>query len=401
MTEGDEAPRPPGVAVLALAIFMVAFGTNVSTPFLVLYRDRLDLGPSATQAIFSVYVVGIIAALLVSGPLSDRIGRRAVVLPCLGMSAAASLLMIFGRDSYVVLLVARVLLGVVSGAVLSVGSAWLLELYGTGRQTTAALTATIASYAGFGLGPVMSAVFHRLDIAPLVAPFIAHAGLVLLALVAALGIPDPRPATPGGLWLVRLRVPPRAKRIFWTAIVPATIWTFAFPSTGFSLFPVLLSDFAKGNTVLVGALSGTITAFGGLVARPLIGRLGASRSLVTGVVIGVTGYLLGSIAFATETWYPILPAAACLGAASGTLSASALTLLGGFADDASRGSLTSTMYLIAYPGMMMPIIVTSIASVSSISIALVVITSLAVLAAGIVGRSVAGLGVANPSAREA
>ena len=197
MTEADRAPRPSGVAVLALAIFMVAFGTNVSTPFLVLYRDRLDLGPSATQAIFSVYVVGIIAALLVSGPLSDRIGRRAVVLPCLGLSAAASLLMIVGRDSYVVLLVARVLLGVVSGAVLSVGSAWLLELYGAGQQATAALTATIASYAGFGLGPVMSALFHRLDIAPLIAPFFAHAGLVLLALVAALGIPDPRSATPG------------------------------------------------------------------------------------------------------------------------------------------------------------------------------------------------------------
>lgn len=401
MTETEEVLRPPGVAVLALAVFMVALGTNVSTPFLVLYRDRLDLGPSATQAIFSVYVVGIIAALLVSGPLSDRLGRRAVVLPCMGLSAAASLLMIFGRDSYVVLLLARVLLGVVSGAVLSVGAAWLLELYGAGRQATAALTATIATYVGFGLGPVLSAVVHRLDLNPLVTPFIVHAGLVVVALGFAVGVPDPRPTTPGGPWLIRLKVPARATRVFWTAIVPAAIWTFAFPSTGFSLFPVLLSDVAKGNTVLVGAMSGTITALGGLVARPLIARLGASRGLVGAMVIGISGYLLGSIAFATDTWYPILPAAACLGAASGTLSASALTLLGGFADDASRGSLTSTMYLIAYPGMMMPIIVTSIASISSLSIALVTITSLAAIAAVVVARSVAAIVPANASAREA
>ena len=52
------------VTLLSLGLFAVAYGTNVSTPFLVLYRDRLDLSPSQTMAIFVVYVAGILATLL-------------------------------------------------------------------------------------------------------------------------------------------------------------------------------------------------------------------------------------------------------------------------------------------------------------------------------------------------
>ena len=58
---------------VALALFAVAYGTNVATPFLGTYRDRLDLGDSATQLIFVVYVGGILMSLFVAGRISDRI----------------------------------------------------------------------------------------------------------------------------------------------------------------------------------------------------------------------------------------------------------------------------------------------------------------------------------------
>ncbi len=380
-----------GIAALGLAIFVVALGTNVSTPFLVLYRERLDLGPSATQAIFAVYVVGILLTLLVAGPLSDRFGRRAIVLPCLAMSAVASIVLIGGRDSYALLLVGRILLGVASGAALSVGSAWLLELSGPGKEARAAVLTTIVTFTGFGFGPVLSAGFDLAGAAPLVAPFILHAAIAVVSLAVVWKTPDPRERRSDGGWIVRLRVPPHARRIFVTTIVPAVIWTFAFPSTGFSLFPVLLADFADDNAVVVAAASGCITAMAGLIARPVVARLGASRGLVAALIIGVFGYALGTTAFVTEQWYPVILAAACLGAASGTLTASALTLVGEFADDESRGSLTSTMYLLAYPGMVMPIVLTSVASVSSIETALIGVTCVASIAALLVGRATSKL----------
>ena len=96
--------------IVAVGMFLVGYGTNVSTPFLVLYKDRLDLGQSATMGIFTVYVVGIMGTLVIAGPLSDRFGRRALVLPFSALSAFASIVLIFGRDDFVLLLFGRFLL---------------------------------------------------------------------------------------------------------------------------------------------------------------------------------------------------------------------------------------------------------------------------------------------------
>ena len=82
-------PTRAHVGALAAALGVVAYGTNVSTPLLVLYRDRLDLGDSATMAIFTVYVAGIMGSLVLAGPISDRLGRRRVLLPFMFISAAA------------------------------------------------------------------------------------------------------------------------------------------------------------------------------------------------------------------------------------------------------------------------------------------------------------------------
>ena len=153
----------------------MAYGTNVSTPFLVEYRRRLDLTESATVAIFVFYVVGIIAALLLAGPMSDRFGRRPIVLPMTALSGIASLVMIAGRDEFVWLLFGRFLLGIVSGAVLGVGTAWLLELYGPGEEQRAAVRITLITYAGFGIGPVISALTFWLVPSPLVFAFAVHA----------------------------------------------------------------------------------------------------------------------------------------------------------------------------------------------------------------------------------
>ena len=93
-----------GIKILAVAVFLVAYGTNLSTPLLVTYRDRLDLGDSATMAIFTVYVVGILAVLPFAGQLSDRHGRQAITIPFVITSAVASLVMVFGQGNLVFLL---------------------------------------------------------------------------------------------------------------------------------------------------------------------------------------------------------------------------------------------------------------------------------------------------------
>jgi MFS family permease len=243
----DRAAVTRPVTLLSLGLFAVSYGTNVSTPFLVLYRDRLELSPSQTMAIFVVYVAGILVTLLFAGPLSDRFGRRPLVVPMIALSAAASVVMVFGRDSFVLLLVGRMLLGVVSGGVLGVGSAWLLELMGPGRELAAAVTTTLVTFGGFGIGPPVSALFEAFVPHPLVVPFLLHASLTLVITVGAATVPETRPPNPRAPLRVTLGVPAASRRDFMTVVVPAALWVFCFPSTAFALFPVLISDSIDGG----------------------------------------------------------------------------------------------------------------------------------------------------------
>lgn len=376
------------VAVVTIGLLLVGYGTNVSTPYLVLYRDRLDLGPSATMAIFAIYVVGIFSTLLLAGPLSDRYGRRALGAPFLALSGLASLVLILGRDSFPLLLLGRYLLGAVSGGFLGVGSAWLQELMGRGNEQRAAVLATVVTYFGFGFGPPVSAVFARLDLAPLVTPFVLHCALsiafvplLLRARETVARSPTPPPIR------VHLGIPPHAQHLFRRTVLPAAIWIFGFPSTSFALFPVLVSDAVPGFDVTVAALCGAFTAWAALAARPVIGRFGAHRSLPIGMAMGTVGYVFGTLAFAFDLWPFVLPSAALLGAASGTLTASSLGLLGEQADAATRGSLNSTVYLLAYPGMAMPIVLTTVAEVTGMEVALIGVTLVAAVCTLAVGNT--------------
>ncbi len=347
--------------LVAIALFLVGYGTNVSTPFLVLYKERLQLGQSATMGIFTVYVLGIMGALLVAGPLSDRFGRRPLVIPFTAVSAVSSVIMIFGRDQFALLLLGRFLLGVVSGAVFGVGAAWLQEILGQEKLALAGLVTTATTFAGFGIGPPVSAAIDALSDDGLVTPFVLHAILTAAFLpwlwtVTETVEPNSQPVR------VRLGVPARHRPVFLKLIAPAAAMVFVFPSSAFALFPVLVSDSIGGQEVVVAGAIGALTAWSGLLSRPLIGRLGPRRGLPFGMAIGAVGYLLGTVAFAADLWPLLLPAAVLLGGAAGTLTAGALGLLAEIAEPETRGTLNSTFYMLAYVGMAMPIFITTLAA---------------------------------------
>lgn len=115
-------------ALVASAMFAVAWGGNEFTPLLVMYR--LDHGFSAVvvNIFLFAYVLGIVPALLLGGPLSDRLGRRPLMLPAPFIAAAGSLVLAFGADSTMLLVVGRILSGIALGLGMAVGGSWVKEL---------------------------------------------------------------------------------------------------------------------------------------------------------------------------------------------------------------------------------------------------------------------------------
>ena len=82
--------RTGGFAATALALSVGMMGTTLPTPLYALYRQRFGFTELMITVVFAAYAAGVIAALLLFGRLSDQIGRRRVLLPALGLSAASA-----------------------------------------------------------------------------------------------------------------------------------------------------------------------------------------------------------------------------------------------------------------------------------------------------------------------
>jgi len=109
-------------------MFTVGYGANQFVPLLAVYRRTLGLSDAQATAVFGVYAVGLVPGLLLTGPASDRYGRRPLMLGFAGLSLLATAVLITGRWGTPGLYAGRLLTGVVSGAVFSVGTAWVKEL---------------------------------------------------------------------------------------------------------------------------------------------------------------------------------------------------------------------------------------------------------------------------------
>jgi DHA1 family bicyclomycin/chloramphenicol resistance-like MFS transporter len=112
------APRPRGVVLAAIAC-SGTLAMHMFVPALPAVARELDTTPAAAQLTLTVYLIGIAAGQLIYGPLSDRFGRRPVLIASLAVFLAATLTAAFA-PTIQWLIVARVVqsLGACGGLVL-------------------------------------------------------------------------------------------------------------------------------------------------------------------------------------------------------------------------------------------------------------------------------------------
>ena len=89
--------RAIGLALAAYAFAATMVGTTLPTPLYGLYRARFGFSELMITVIFATYAVGVIAALVLFGRMSDVVGRRAVLLPGLACSALSAGVLPAGR----------------------------------------------------------------------------------------------------------------------------------------------------------------------------------------------------------------------------------------------------------------------------------------------------------------
>ncbi|MEU7696613.1 MFS transporter [Microbispora hainanensis] len=200
-------PRPAPtwwVWLAAWPVTAVFVLSNAATPLYVLWQREIGFSKGTLTVVFALYIVGLLVSLLVSGVASDRLGRKAVLLPALALALIACLVFATAT-SVAALAVARVCTGIAVGAVVSAGMAAVTDVAGAHRKRLAALLASCAMVFGAGLGPLLAGVFAETLPGPTVTVFVVEAALLLTAAVTVLRMPLGRPARViSGRWI---RVP--------------------------------------------------------------------------------------------------------------------------------------------------------------------------------------------------
>lgn len=354
---------------LGLLLLAVAAGTNVPTPLLLVYRDELSMSSTSLTALFGVYALGLIPALVFAGPAADRWGRRRVAIPAALLSAVASLLYVTATNSEPLLFVVRFIQGAGAGAVFSVGSAWLVESAVREGRTSGARTAAVTMTGGFAIGPVVAGLIGEWGPSPLALPYLLHAGGLLMAVLATWTVtetlaphgpvhtgPRPGPFRPGQF------------RVFVLVIAPLAVCVYAFPASAIGGIPVLIG-FPVAPVALTGALAG-ITLGTGALAAPLQGRLG-HRTAPAAAACGVIGFAATAVAAAVPSVLLLaVPAAVVLGAGGGLALASGLSRLPAVATDGRLGTVSAAFYGFAYIGFGLPLLLAALANVVAVAVSL-------------------------------
>ena len=340
--------------IVAYSIFLLLAGATIPTPLFIVYQERLGFSDGVLTLIFAVYTVGVLFSLLFVGRLSDKVGRKTVLLPALGLAAAGSLAFVFA-DSVSLLLFARILQGLGIGSATGAGLAALAELEPSGDHRHSARIGATATVSGLAVGPLFAGVLVEYVFWPLVLVFLLYLGLVSMAILGVFRMPETVGNRKMGVSLrpQRLTIPRRSMGPFVLASV-AVFGAFAvvavYQALGPSIANALLgvSNRAVGGAVVF-ALLGT-SAAGQLGARnwPIV------RAVVTGAALLAGGLALILVSLFSDSVGVFLVGTLLAGFGHGLAFLGSQQLVDQVSPEERRAEIFSAFYVVLYLGATLP-----------------------------------------------
>ncbi len=274
------------LAVVFLTVFIDLVGFGIVIPLVPLYAERYAPSPMAFGLLMASFsaMQFLFAPLL--GRLSDRVGRRPVLLFSLFGSFLSYLLFAFA-GSFAGLLASRVLAGIM-GANIGTAQAVIADVTPQGDRARGMGLVGMAFGLGFVFGPAIGG--FAVKVSPAL-PGLVAAGLSLAAFTwAYFGLPETRPesaaARPPRAWF-----PFRATlQAFRRPVLGPLLLVTLLNTTAFSNFEATFAQFARSRFghdpstvswlfVLIGVTAAVVQ--GGLIRR-LVPLLGEARLIGIG-----------------------------------------------------------------------------------------------------------------------
>ena len=351
------------LTVILMTLWLDAVGMSLVFPILPGLLRELAGAEATTYhygALLAVYAAMQFLFSPVLGALSDRFGRRPVLLASLAGAAADYVLMALA-PSLAWLYVGRVLSGI-TGASMAVGTAYITDVTPEADRAKRYGQMGAAMGLGFVVGPLIGGALGDWSLR---APFVAAAVMNALNLALAwFALPESNQNRTARLDLAKFNAfsslhrlqgrPPLLPLVGVFAVialvsqVPGSLW-------------ILYGQERYGWSAWVAGLS--LACYGGLhaisqafVTGPMVARLGERRALLAGVAADGIGFVGMGVAVAGWMPFALLPLFALGGLALPALQA----VLARQVDEQQQGELQGTLASIAsLIGVGGPLIVTA------------------------------------------
>jgi DHA1 family tetracycline resistance protein-like MFS transporter len=340
--------RRSSLLVLFLTVFIDLIGFGMVIPFLSFYAREYGASGIAVGAVVGIYSIMQFFFAPVWGRLSDRVGRRPVMLVSLVASTSGYLLFAFSR-SLTVLFASRVIAGI-GGANIGTAQAYIADSTTSADRAKGMGLIGAAFGMGFILGPPLSGVLSTVGThhgyAGNLLPGLVAAAMSFTALLIALSVlaeskpPDLVP---------RSGLPPQFDKRIWTeigrnallALLMSALFLELLAVAGMETSVTLHArdrfDFSQMDMAYFFLFMGLIVATiqGGLIGR-IVRRIGEKNV----IAIGATSFMIGFALVPSIFRVPLLYVVAFLIAIGQGLCYPALTsLVSKVAPDADRGSI--------------------------------------------------------------
>lgn len=332
-----------------VVLILFAIGTSMVTPLIPIYQDRIGFSDTVVTLFLGCYVAALVPSMFSLGQISDRIGRKYVLLGAIATLATAQVLLIT-EPPLAGLLTARAIQGLATGAFFGTCTAFLVDAAPDGKRSMVAGLGSTSVRLGLGLGPGIGGVLAQYAPHPLQLPFEVHLVALAVAAVMVITLPETithrqwRPLT------LSLGVPAAERAVFWRLLVPSAMLFSLFDAVALSLIPVfIVRKLEITNYAIVGA-AGFLVLVSGALSQLLLPRLPARPAISWGLAaaaVSSVGVVAGS---PTNSVPLVLASVAATGAACGLVFKGGIDLCTQIAPPADRGKLISSYYVACYLG---------------------------------------------------
>jgi len=329
--------------ILFLIVFVDLVGFGLIIPLLPFYAERFGASPQLVTVLMAVFSLMSMIAAPLWGRISDRVGRRPVLMASMLASALAYLWMGFASELWM-LFAARAFAGACAGNV-AAAQAYIADVTPPERRARGMGMIGAAFGLGFIIGPALGGLVAGNDIATadLETPGLIAAGLSFIAFLGVvLLLPESLPAgAPGRSSRSRIAMfhavlgRPVLARLL--AVFFLVILAFAGMESTFALWAMRQYGWGPAQIGYVFTYVGLLSAVmqGGLIG-PLTRRFGEEWLMLSGLALIALGLLV--LPFA-RTLPPLVVAVSALALGMGLMQPSLNSLISRRAGAEEQGEI--------------------------------------------------------------